>query len=65
MAAVAKRAPIQPIDPAHPQPRHVARAVELLDGGVTLNEQSTVLDLTGPVPTVLREGKGTLEGVLP
>src|SRR5438067_10649014 len=33
MAAVAKRAPIQPIDPVHPQPRHVARAAALLEGG--------------------------------
>src|SRR5207248_2603331 len=30
----------------------------ILDGGVTLNEASTVLDLTGAVPVVLREGKG-------
>jgi tRNA threonylcarbamoyl adenosine modification protein (Sua5/YciO/YrdC/YwlC family) len=36
----------------------------ILDGGVTLNEPSTVIDLTGPVPVVLREGKGRLEGVL-
>src|SRR4051812_8714191 len=33
MAAVAKRAPIQPIDPVHPQPRHIARAVALLESG--------------------------------
>src|SRR5258708_25799544 len=33
MAAVAKGAPIQPIDPVHPQPRHVQRAVALLEGG--------------------------------
>jgi len=36
----------------------------ILDGGVTLNEPSTVLDLTGPAPVVLREGKGRLEGVV-
>jgi tRNA threonylcarbamoyl adenosine modification protein (Sua5/YciO/YrdC/YwlC family) len=36
----------------------------ILDGGVTLNEASTVIDLTGPVPIVLREGKGRIEGVL-
>ena len=36
----------------------------ILDGGVTLNEPSTVLDLTGPVPVVLREGKGRVEGVV-
>ena len=35
-----------------------------LNGGVTLNEQSTVLDLTGPAPVVLREGKGRVEGVV-
>ena len=32
----------------------------ILDGGVTLNEPSTVLDLTGPAPVVLREGKGKI-----
>jgi len=37
----------------------------ILDGGMTLNDPSTVLDLTGPVAKVLRAGKGTLEGVLP
>src|SRR5437868_13832558 len=30
---VARRAPIQPIDPVHPQPRHVSRAVSVLDAG--------------------------------
>jgi len=30
MGGVAKRAPIQPIDPRHPQPRHIERAVEEL-----------------------------------
>jgi len=35
MGRVAKRAPIQPIDPRHPQPRHIERAVGLLaDGGI-------------------------------
>ena len=34
----------------------------ILDGGVTLNEPSTVIDLTGPSPVVLRAGKGRLEG---
>ena len=44
---------------------HLGHGVDLiLDGGVTLNEPSTVLDLTGAVPTVLREGKGKLEGVI-
>lgn len=36
----------------------------VLDGGATLNEPSTVLDLTGPTPVVLREGKGPVEGLL-
>jgi tRNA threonylcarbamoyl adenosine modification protein (Sua5/YciO/YrdC/YwlC family) len=30
---VASRAPIQPIDPVHPQPRHVQRAVAVLESG--------------------------------
>ena len=35
MARVAKSAPIQPIDPRHPQPRHIRRAVGVLaDGGI-------------------------------
>ena len=43
----------------------LGRLIDLiLDGGVTLNEPSTVIDLTGPVPTVLREGKGAIEGVI-
>jgi tRNA threonylcarbamoyl adenosine modification protein (Sua5/YciO/YrdC/YwlC family) len=33
MRGVAKAAPIQGIDPAHPQPRHVERAAKLLQGG--------------------------------
>jgi tRNA threonylcarbamoyl adenosine modification protein (Sua5/YciO/YrdC/YwlC family) len=36
----------------------------ILDGGMTLNEASTVIDLTGPQPVVLRQGKGRVEGVL-
>jgi tRNA threonylcarbamoyl adenosine modification protein (Sua5/YciO/YrdC/YwlC family) len=36
----------------------------VLDGGATLNEPSTVLDLTGTAPVVLREGKGPIEGLL-
>jgi tRNA threonylcarbamoyl adenosine modification protein (Sua5/YciO/YrdC/YwlC family) len=44
---------------------HLGHGVDLiLDGGVTLNEPSTVLDLTGPAPVVLREGKGRVEGVV-
>src|SRR5207248_2992451 len=52
------------IDAADIQER-LGHGLELiLDGGVTLNEPSTVLDLTGPAPVVLREGKGRLEGVV-
>jgi tRNA threonylcarbamoyl adenosine modification protein (Sua5/YciO/YrdC/YwlC family) len=36
----------------------------ILDGGSTLNEPSTVIDLSGPQAVVLREGKGSLEGVV-
>lgn len=36
----------------------------ILDGGATLSEASTVIDLTGPRPLVLRQGKGRVEGVL-
>jgi tRNA A37 threonylcarbamoyladenosine synthetase subunit TsaC/SUA5/YrdC len=36
----------------------------ILDAGVTLNEPSTVLDLTGPSPVMLRAGKGRWEGVV-
>ena len=31
--AVPGRAPIQPIDPVHPQPRHIARAIAVLEAG--------------------------------
>jgi tRNA A37 threonylcarbamoyladenosine synthetase subunit TsaC/SUA5/YrdC len=31
---------------------------------MTLNEPSTVIDLTGPRAVVLRQGKGPIEGVL-
>src|SRR5437867_5068152 len=35
MDRVAKRAPIQPVDPRHPQPRHIQRAhTGLQDGGI-------------------------------
>src|SRR5438132_11878208 len=37
MGRVARRAPIQPIDPLHPQPRHVARAVAVLEAGGLLS----------------------------
>jgi tRNA threonylcarbamoyl adenosine modification protein (Sua5/YciO/YrdC/YwlC family) len=36
----------------------------ILDGGVILNEPSTVLDLTAAAAVVLREGKGRVEGVI-
>jgi tRNA threonylcarbamoyl adenosine modification protein (Sua5/YciO/YrdC/YwlC family) len=36
----------------------------ILDGGLTLNEASTVIDFTGPQPVVLLQGKGPVEGVL-
>src|SRR5256885_409146 len=45
--------------------QHLGRGLDLiLDGGVILNEPSTVLELTGPTPLVLREGKGAIQGVL-
>src|SRR3954467_2843213 len=43
---------------------HLGHGIDLiLDGGVTLNEPSTVLDLSGAVPEVLRQGKGSVEGL--
>lgn len=55
----------EPLTDAHDIQEHLGHGIDLiLDGGVILNEQSTVLDLTGPVPTVLREGKGRIEGVI-
>src|SRR5207248_3816007 len=55
----------QPLIDATDIQQHLGHGVDLiLDGGVTLNEQSTVLDLTGPAPVVLREGKGRVEGVV-
>lgn len=42
----------------------IGKQVDLvIDGGICGMEGSTVIDLTGPVPEVLREGKGTLEGL--
>jgi tRNA threonylcarbamoyl adenosine modification protein (Sua5/YciO/YrdC/YwlC family) len=42
----------------------IGHQVELvIDGGIGGLEGSTVIDLTGPEPTVLREGKGSLEGI--
>ena len=55
----------EPLIDAKDIQEHLGHGIELiLDGGVTLNEPSTVLDLTGPAPVVLREGKGRLEGVV-
>src|SRR2546428_383571 len=35
MGRVSRRAPIQPVDPRHPQPRHIQRAASVLqDGGI-------------------------------
>src|SRR5256885_17067840 len=35
MGRVSKRAPIQPVDPRHPQPRHIQRATSVLqEGGI-------------------------------
>jgi len=55
----------EPLTDARDIQEHLGHSIDLiLDGGVTLNQPSTVLDLTGPVPAVLREGKGTLAGVI-
>jgi len=55
----------EPLTDAADIQEHLGHRIDLiLDGGVTLNEPSTVLDLTGPAPVVLREGKGRLEGVV-
>jgi tRNA threonylcarbamoyl adenosine modification protein (Sua5/YciO/YrdC/YwlC family) len=61
-AALPEEAPL--MDAADIQ-RHLGHGLDLiLDGGVILNEPSTVLDLTGSVPIVLREGKGKVEGLI-
>jgi tRNA threonylcarbamoyl adenosine modification protein (Sua5/YciO/YrdC/YwlC family) len=50
---------------AHEVQDALGHALDLiLDGGSTLNEPSTVIDLSGPQAVVLREGKGSLEGVV-
>ena len=42
----------------------IGKQVELvINGGIGGMEGSTVIDLTGSEPTVLREGKGSLEGI--
>lgn len=54
-----------PLIDANDIQQHMGHGIDLiLDGGVTLNEPSTVLDLTGPAPVVLRQGKGPVEGVI-
>lgn len=54
-----------PLIDANDIQQHLGHGIDLiLDGGVTLNEPSTVLDLTGPAPVVLRQGKGPVEGVI-
>lgn len=55
----------EPLTDAGDIQERLGRQIDLiLDGGVTLNEPSTVIDLTGQVPVVLREGKGAIEGVI-
>jgi len=49
-----------PIDAGEVQDQLGTMIDLILDGGATLNEPSTVVDLTGKVPVVLREGKGKL-----
>src|SRR5712691_157074 len=51
----------EPMIDARDIQRQLGNGIDLiLDGGVILNEPSTVLDLTGPAPVVLREGKGKI-----
>jgi tRNA threonylcarbamoyl adenosine modification protein (Sua5/YciO/YrdC/YwlC family) len=55
----------EPLIDAHDIQEQLGRHLDLiLDGGTILNEPSTVVDLTGSVPLILREGKGQIEGVL-
>ena len=55
----------EPLIDANDIQEQMGHGVDLiLDGGYTLNEMSTVLDLTGPHVVVLREGKGKIEGVV-
>ena len=43
----------------------IGKQVDLvIDGGMCGLQGSTVIDLTGPEPVLLREGKGELEGLL-
>jgi tRNA threonylcarbamoyl adenosine modification protein (Sua5/YciO/YrdC/YwlC family) len=55
----------EPLTDAADIREHIGPGIDLiLDGGVTLNQPSTVIDLTGSAPVVLREGKGAIQGVL-
>jgi tRNA threonylcarbamoyl adenosine modification protein (Sua5/YciO/YrdC/YwlC family) len=45
-------------------PEEIRAATVCLDGGPILGVASTVVDLTGPVPHVLREGAGDVQRVL-
>ena len=55
----------EPLTDAADIQEHLGHGIDLvLDGGVILNEPSTVVDLTGPAPVVLRRGKGPVEGVI-
>src|SRR5438477_972088 len=55
----------EPLTDAADIQEHLGHGIDLiLDGGVTLNQPSTVIDLTGSMPVVLREGKGAIQGVL-
>ena len=55
----------EPLTDAADIQAHIGHGIDLiLDGGVTLNQPSTVIDLTGSMPVVLREGKGAIQGVL-
>ncbi|HEY6909521.1 MAG TPA: L-threonylcarbamoyladenylate synthase [Myxococcales bacterium] len=55
----------EPLIDANDIQQHLGHGIDLiLDGGVTLNQPSTVLDLTGPAPVLLRQGKGPVEGVI-
>jgi tRNA threonylcarbamoyl adenosine modification protein (Sua5/YciO/YrdC/YwlC family) len=55
----------EPLIDAKDIQQRLGRGLDLiLDGGVTLIERSTVIDLTAREPIVVREGKGPIEGVL-
>ena len=41
-----------------PGPIHMRRAASAVDAGACLLDPTTVIDLTGPVPQVIRRGRG-------